>query len=225
MSTTARSHFLRTGASIQRLLVPDRHGTFDDVVLGFEDEASYAAASTPYFGAVAGRVANRIANATFTLDGKTYRLETNEPGFPGSLHGGRRGFDKVQWEAEKLDPNALKHRRRGEAVRFRYRSVAGEEGYPGTLTAEVTYTLLEAGGQCSTAYGTPSDSLQCTTLVQSMKACADDSMLTHRSAPDAHPQREPTRNAGVDGRADAHQFGAALVLQPGWPCFGQRPRP
>jgi aldose 1-epimerase len=126
-----------------------------DVVLGFDDERKYADGSSPYFGAIAGRFANRIANATFELDGKRYSLSKNERGFPGSLHGGARGFDKVEWEAEHLDRYALKHRRRGDAVRLRYRSADGEEGYPGTLEVEIVYTLLdtEASGTQSPAVG------------------------------------------------------------------------
>ena len=92
----SEAHILKIGAIIQKLLVPDRDGNFDDVVLGFDDEARYLRDS-PYFGAVVGRVANRIANATFELDGATYRLATNEGGMPGTLHGGARGFDKVAW--------------------------------------------------------------------------------------------------------------------------------
>lgn len=136
-------HLLRTGASIQRLLLPDRHGHKADVVLGFDHEARYSDGTSPYFGAIVGRVANRIANASFILDGQMHRLATNEKGFPGSLHGGARGFDKVAWAAEHVDPHTLKHRRRGDAVKMTYRSVAGEEGYPGTLEAEVTYTLTD----------------------------------------------------------------------------------
>jgi len=138
-------HILPTGAAIQRLLLPDRDGVVDDVVLGFDDERHYADGTSPYFGAVVGRVANRIANASFELDGVRYQLSVNEKGFPGSLHGGKRGFDKVVWEATRIKPHALKHRRRGDAVRLRYKSPHGEEGYPGNLDAEVVYTLTASG--------------------------------------------------------------------------------
>ena len=124
-------HILKHGAIIQKLLVPDRDGNFADVVLGFDDEARYLHDS-PYFGAVVGRVANRIANATFTLDGATYRLATNEGGMPGTLHGGARGFDKVAW-------NVL--HRTADKVVLEYTAADGEEGYPGELHVKVRYEL------------------------------------------------------------------------------------
>ncbi len=140
-------HLLRTGASIQRLLLPDREGKFADVVLGFDEEGAYSDGRSPYFGAIAGRVANRIANASFDLDGTRYRLAKNERGMPGSLHGGTRGFDKVRWDATRVEPCASVRRptkcRRGDAVRLSYHSTAGEEGYPGALDVEVTYTLTD----------------------------------------------------------------------------------
>lgn len=143
-------HVLPTGAVIHRLLLPDRDGQVEDVVLGMATEASYSDGSSPYFGAIVGRFANRIANASFVLDGRTHRLNTNEGGFPGSLHGGTRGFDKVKWSAKWLDPNRLKNRlrfglnrRRGEAVHLRHASPDGEEGYPGRLDAQIVYTLTD----------------------------------------------------------------------------------
>ncbi|KAL1523132.1 hypothetical protein AB1Y20_018088 [Prymnesium parvum] len=126
----AEAHILLTGAVIQRLLVPDRHGKLDDVVLGHDSEAAYRA--SPYFGAVVGRVANRIANATFELDGETYTLATNEAGMPGSLHGGRRGFDKVRWKVKA---------RSNDFVLLEYTSPDGEEGYPGAVDLLVRYEV------------------------------------------------------------------------------------
>jgi len=146
-------HILPTGASIHRLYLPDRDGHVADVALGMGAESSYADGSSPYFGAVAGRFANRIANATFTLNGKTHTLPTNEQGFPGSLHGGKTGFDKVRWQATRMLPDEVSRQLErapsyrgektleGEGVRLRYRSVDGEEGYPGELTSEVIYVL------------------------------------------------------------------------------------
>lgn len=134
-------HVLRVGAAIQRLLVPDRRGVRRDVALGFDEARQYAEPGTPYFGAVVGRVANRIANATFTIDGRTHRLSQNEAGFPGCLHGGVRGFDKVVWDAAPLQRRAD-----GSAsLRLTYRSPDGEEGFPGAVSVEVTYTLSKGG--------------------------------------------------------------------------------
>ena len=131
-------------SGIQRLFVPDRNGEFADIVLGFDSEEEYAGSANPYFGVIVGRVANRIANATFTLDGEKYTLNTNEKGFPGSLHGGSKGFDKRKWNAEKLNPHARRHRRRGDAVRLSYSSADGEEGYPGTVQVQVVYSLSDS---------------------------------------------------------------------------------
>ena len=85
---------------------------------------------SPHFGAIAGRYANRIARGRFTIDGIEYQLETNAP--PNTLHGGRHGFDKVVWQAESPD---------GEALVLRYLSPDGEAGFPGNLAVEVTYRL------------------------------------------------------------------------------------
>jgi aldose 1-epimerase len=122
------------GGIIVSLRVPDRAGRFDDVVLGYDDLAGYLRQS-PYFGAIVGRYGNRIAKGRFTLDGKTYTLATNNG--PNHLHGGVKGFDKVVWKAE---PTSVAG---GAAVTFRYTSPDGEEGYPGALSARVTYTLTD----------------------------------------------------------------------------------
>ncbi|HYX32661.1 MAG TPA: aldose epimerase family protein [Oligoflexus sp.] len=122
------------GAILTELWVPDRQGQFADVVLGFENLEGYLGES-PYFGATIGRVANRIANGKFTLDGKEYTLATNNG--PNSLHGGNQGFDKVVWEAEPLEVA------NGSAVKFNYLSPDGEEGYPGNLNTTVVYTLTD----------------------------------------------------------------------------------
>jgi aldose 1-epimerase len=120
------------GAIVTELHVPDRQGKTTDVVLGFDDLESYVKGH-PFFGANAGRVANRIAKGRFTLHGKEYRLATNNG--PNHLHGGLKGFDKKVWKAEPLESD--------NAVRFHYRSPDGEEGYPGNLDATVTYTLTK----------------------------------------------------------------------------------
>lgn len=120
---------LTYGCIIASLGVPDASGVAANVVLGFDRLEPYVDAS-PYIGAVVGRYANRIANARFAIDGREYRVSPNEP--PNHLHGGFKGFDKRVWDAE-LAGN-------GRAVVFRRRSADGEEGYPGTLDAQVTYT-------------------------------------------------------------------------------------
>jgi aldose 1-epimerase len=120
------------GAILTELDVPDRAGKMGDVVLGFDHLKDYLAGH-PYFGATVGRVANRIAKGKFTLDGKEYTLAVNNK--PNALHGGLKGFDKVVWKAQPVTTPD------GAAVKFTYVSKDGEEGYPGTLTATVVYTL------------------------------------------------------------------------------------
>lgn len=122
------------GGIIVSLETPDRDGRLGDIVLGHGSLAGYLGAS-PYLGAIVGRYANRIAGARFTLDGRTYTLAANNG--PNHLHGGERGFDKVVWAAEPFE------RPDSAGVILRYASPAGEEGYPGTLIATVTYTLTD----------------------------------------------------------------------------------
>ncbi|MGE5402452.1 MAG: aldose epimerase family protein [Ignavibacteriales bacterium] len=124
------------GGIVVRLIVPDKNGKPGDVVLGFNNPAQYEKDS-PYFGAIVGRYGNRIANGEFKLNGVTYHLaKNNDPGgMPCSLHGGKRGFDKVVWTAETLMT------KKGPALKLSYLSKDGEEGYPGNLNVTVTYTL------------------------------------------------------------------------------------
>ena len=122
------------GCIIVSVKVPDRNGKMADVVLGYDTLEGYLKDS-PYFGAVVGRYGNRIAKGQFTLDGKTYRLATNNG--PNHLHGGNKGFDKVVWKA------ASKTAPEGVAVEFTRTSRDGEEGYPGNLQVTVTYTLTD----------------------------------------------------------------------------------
>jgi len=123
---------LTYGCIIASLAVPDAGGHMANVVLGFNRVESYVDAS-PYLGAVVGRYANRIAGARFALGGREHRVSPNEP--PNHLHGGFKGFDKRMWDAEASG--------NGTAVVFRRRSPDGEEGYPGSLDAQVTYTLTD----------------------------------------------------------------------------------
>jgi aldose 1-epimerase len=123
------------GAIILSLRVPDRRGQLDDIVLGYDTAAEYVTNKTTYFGAAVGRYANRIARGRFALDGHTYQLATNDG--PNHLHGGKKGFNAVMWRGEPFEDT------RGTGVVFTYTSRDGEEGYPGTLNARVTYTLTD----------------------------------------------------------------------------------
>jgi aldose 1-epimerase len=135
---------LSLGCIIARLEVPDRDGTSANVVLGSDSVDGYLHRS-PHFGAIAGRYANRIARGRFAIDGIEYQLDINAP--PNALHGGRRGFDKVVWQAEELGD---------EALLLRYRSPDGEEGFPGNLAVEATYRL-GAGNQLRIDYAATTD--------------------------------------------------------------------
>jgi len=125
------------GGIIVSLKVPDKAGKSDDVVLGFDSLDDYvkisnAPGGNPFFGAIIGRYANRIAKGKFTLDGKEYSVPINNP--PNSLHGGPHGFNNVVWKGKQI-PNG---------VELTYLSKDGEAGYPGNLTATVRYTLANS---------------------------------------------------------------------------------
>ncbi len=120
------------GGIITELHVPDRQGKTSDVVLGFDTLEAYLARN-PHFGAITGRVANRIAKGQFTIDGHEYTLALNNG--PNTLHGGLKGFDKKVWKAEDVSGTG------GPAVKLTYVSPDGEEGFPGNLSTTVTYTL------------------------------------------------------------------------------------
>ncbi|HEY6077887.1 MAG TPA: aldose epimerase family protein [Polyangiaceae bacterium] len=123
------------GGIITEFHVPDKAGKLADIVLGYDKLDDYVKA-TPYFGAVIGRVANRIKNAQFSLEGKNYKLAANDG--PNTLHGGNVGWDKVVWNAEALETEA------GPALKLTYVSKDGDEGYPGTVTVHHVYTLTDA---------------------------------------------------------------------------------
>jgi aldose 1-epimerase len=120
------------GGIVVSLKVPDRNGKLGDVVLGYNTLNDYIG-STPYFGALIGRYGNRIAKGRFTIAGVEYQLAQNDDS--NALHGGRKGFDKVVWQAEKVDSSE------GPALKLTYTSKDGEEDYPGTLRCTVIYTL------------------------------------------------------------------------------------
>jgi aldose 1-epimerase len=123
------------GAIVTELLVPDKNEKAEDVVLGFDTVPEYWEKASPYFGTIVGRYGNRIGKATFTLDGKTYKLAKNNNG--NTLHGGKKGFDKHVWDAQFVKADG--------AVGLELSRVSpnGEEGYPGTLKVKVTYWLTD----------------------------------------------------------------------------------
>jgi aldose 1-epimerase len=127
--------FMSRGATITELRVPDREGRFANVVMGAETLDAYLS-GYPAAASVIGRVANRIAHARFTLDGAEVRVTPNAG--KHHIHGGRKGFAQVVWLGEALPAGS-----REAAVRFRYRSRDGEEGYPGNLDVAVVYTLTD----------------------------------------------------------------------------------
>ena len=122
------------GAIVTSIKVPDKNGQIGDVALGFDKLSDYESRN-PFFGAIAGRYANRIGHAQFTLDGQTYHLAANDG--PNTLHGGKVGFDKHVWTAKIVDSS------KGPGVEMNRTSPDGEEGFPGNLKCKVTYTLTE----------------------------------------------------------------------------------
>lgn len=121
------------GGIVQSIRVPDKNGELGDIVLGYDDLDGYLG-QTEYFGALIGRVGNRISNARFELDGETYQLEANLG--TDQLHGGPGGgFAKVLWTSTPFEDD------RGEGVHLMYLSPDGEENYPGNLTVEVKFRL------------------------------------------------------------------------------------
>ncbi|WP_222429064.1 aldose epimerase family protein [Chitinophaga polysaccharea] len=121
---------LNYGGIITDIITADKNGQKGNVVLSYDSLSGYQQKGQPYFGALIGRYANRIANAKFKLDGKEYSLAANDHG--NTLHGGLKGFDKVVWGATPAGDSSLQ---------LTYTSKDGEEGYPGTLQATVVYTL------------------------------------------------------------------------------------
>ncbi len=120
------------GAVLQSLLVPDKNGKTEDVVMGFDDLPGYLK-GTAHFGATIGRFANRLADGKFSLDGQTYQVPVNNK--TNALHGGPNGFDKQVWKAEPVKDKEW------VGVKLTYVSVDGEMGFPGTLKTQVTYSL------------------------------------------------------------------------------------
>ncbi|XP_057472792.1 uncharacterized protein LOC130761325 [Actinidia eriantha] len=131
-----RGHFsvklTNFGATVLSVILPDKNGKLDDVVLAFETMDAYKNDST-YFGALVGRVANRITGSQFTLNGVQYKLVANDGN--NTLHGGPKGFSEVIWKVKSYKPDSH--------VTFTYHSFDGEEGFPGDLDVSVTYMLIE----------------------------------------------------------------------------------
>ena len=123
------------GGTLLELWTPDRSGVTGDVVLGYGTLEGYLQKNNPYFGAVVGRYANRIANAKFTIDGKQYTLAPNDHG--NTLHGGLKGFDKMIWSVDQVNDSSLA---------LSYTSPDGEEGFPGSLSVKVIYTVTGNDG-------------------------------------------------------------------------------
>jgi aldose 1-epimerase len=120
------------GGIVTSLMAPDRNGKMADIVLGYNDVESYVKGTT-YFGAVIGRYGNRIGKAKFSLDGKEYTLAVNNG--ENNLHGGKKGFDKVIWDAKEVkSADAI-------GLELKYLSKDGEEGFPGNLSVTVVYWL------------------------------------------------------------------------------------
>ena len=127
--------FITYGGILTEINAPDRRGRFVNVALGFDRLDKYEG-EHPYFGAITGRYANRIAKAAFDLDGKTYSLAANDG--PNALHGGNIGFDRRIWSAREVEVAGC------AAVELSYVSGDGEEGFPGRLDVSVTYSLTDA---------------------------------------------------------------------------------
>ncbi len=117
------------GATLRTLSIPDRRGSLENILIGHHSEEHWQE-NTSFFGSSVGRYANRIAKGKFSLDGNTYTLATNNGA--NHLHGGKKGFDKVIWEAERTGEHSVK---------FSHLSPDGEEGYPGNLNVSIEFTI------------------------------------------------------------------------------------
>jgi len=142
------ARIINYGAALVSLTAPDREGNFDDVVLGYDSLAQYLV-NKPYFGAIVGRYANRIAQGRFALDGVSYQLAQNNG--ENHLHGGLKGLTHALWDA------AAEVRAEGPALVLTYVSPAGEDNYPGSLSVTVVY-LLTNGNELSIDYSATTDS-------------------------------------------------------------------
>jgi aldose 1-epimerase len=148
---------LSLGAILHAVEVPDRTGRVANVCLGFPDPAGYLLPTSPFFGVIAGRYANRIGHGRFELDGRVVQLAVNDGGH--HLHGGHEGFDKRHWQTEDASDGA------GPALRLRLHSPDGDQGYPGALQVEVVYAL-RPGRRLEVSYRATTDAPTIVNLTQ-----------------------------------------------------------
>ena len=134
-SNGVQATIITYGGILQALVVPDKNGKGEDIVLGFDDVDGYIKNGNVYFGATIGRFGNRIAGGRFELDGNTYQIPQNDGS--NALHGGPEGFDTKVWKAKPSNQDD------SVGVELSYVSADGEMGFPGTLTTHVTYSLNE----------------------------------------------------------------------------------
>jgi aldose 1-epimerase len=160
------------GGAITKIITPDNKGKMGDVVFGFANLEGFQQKGNPYFGGLIGRFGNRIAKATFSLDGKKYTLAANNG--VNALHGGNKGYDKVYWNIEKQAGDS--------SLKLSYTSPDGEEGYPGTLKMEVVYTL-SANNELRIEYSATTDKATPVNLTShayfNLSAGADSTILGH----------------------------------------------
>ena len=162
---------LNYGGVVTNIITPNKNGKMGDVILGFDSLSGYLQNGNPYFGCLVGRYANRIANARFTLDGKEYSLAANNG--INSLHGGIKGYDKVVWTVKYFSDSELQ---------LSYMSKDGEEGYPGNLTIDVTYSLT-ADNSFGIKYSATTDKATAVNLTNhcyfNLSAGTDSTILEH----------------------------------------------
>ena len=196
------------GGIIVSLKTPDMDGKFEDIALGFDSLEAYLSdeyrQANPYFGAIIGRYGNRIANGQFSLDGESYSLATNDGS--NHLHGGDQGFDKVLWQAEPFANDI------GSGLVLRYTSEDGEEGYPGNLEAEVTYTLTD-NDELMVDYRAVADKATPVNLTQhsyfNLKGEGSDTILDHQlmiNAPEFTPVNDSLIPSGEIRSVDGTPF-------------------
>lgn len=160
------------GGTISNIFAPDSNGKLEDVVLGFDSLPGYLSKENPFFGCITGRYANRIAKGQFQIDGKTYQLPINNNG--NTLHGGINAFNSKFWKGELLPGNS--------SVKFSYTSKDGEEGFPGSCTVDVVYTLTP-NNELKIEYAATSDKPTAINLTNhsyfNLSAGKDSTVLAH----------------------------------------------